>query len=212
MVCNHEIATCFQRLFLHAGGVHRAQARASSFIPEGEAEHRRKSTFRIGNIWIITSVRHTPSGQQRYFIEIVNRYRGLAVASRHVGILYAVTTPVSSVIFPGRHRRRRFLSSQISRLAGEITFSCGLFDQMEPSFNFTVNEIVLHRLWNGTLKYKILFFFFIFTILNHNFNVVIFNFNFNFQRKLAETLGQVQRVISFFASIFLIGGMNIILN
>lgn len=25
-------------------------ARASSFIPEGEAEHRRKSTFRIGNI------------------------------------------------------------------------------------------------------------------------------------------------------------------
>lgn len=61
-------------------------------------------------------------------------------------------------------------------------------------------------------EYKILFFFFIFTILNHNFNVVIFNFNFNFQRKLAETLGQVQRVISFFASIFLIGGMNIILN
>lgn len=138
-------------------------ARASSFIPEGEAEHRRKSTFRIGNIWIITSVRHTPSGQQRYFIEIVNRYRGLAVASRHVGILYAVTTPVSSVIFPGR--RRRFLSSRYLVSPAKLRFHT---DAHSP-FNFTVNEIpppwvVFHRLWNGIFSW-----------------IAIFHFKFNFQ-------------------------------
>lgn len=67
--------------------------------------------------------------------------------------------------------------------------------------------------WNvENIKFSF-FFFCVYDFENyHNFNVVIFNFNFNFQRKLAETLGQVQRVISFFASIFLIGGMNIILN
>lgn len=56
-------------------------------------EHRRKSTFRIGNIWIITSVRHGRSGQQRYFIEIVNRYRGLAVASTTRGHLVRRNDP-----------------------------------------------------------------------------------------------------------------------
>lgn len=106
-------------------------ARASSFIPEGEAEHRRKSTFRIGNIWIITSVRHTPSGQQRYFIEIVNRYRGLAVASRHVGILYAVTTPVSSVIFPGR-RRRPFQPDTSSRRRNYVFIRMAIHRLISP--------------------------------------------------------------------------------
>lgn len=139
---NHGTATCSRRYYFYTPWWRGTARERSSFIPEGEAEHRRKSTFRIGNIWIITSVRHTGSGQQRYFIEIVNRYRGLAVASRHVGILYAVTTPVSSVIFPGR--RRRFLSSQIPRL--EITFSCGLLDR----------TIICP--FDSEMKYKILFF------------------------------------------------------